>query len=213
MPINSRSDSYEALMWDVLCNVHGYLPRPGARVLDLGAHFGMFSLYCAARGAEVTAVEPSKKALLELQHSKEVANAIGAGHIEIIPCAVWSEGRGMPLYERSDSSAAHTLMDSSTDKFEIVSARSLRAIMNYQTFDCVKVDIEGAEWEVFRVMEQEDFDRIRFLTIEIHNDLLSLEKRREVGQKLIDAFPHHKIIPVQVNGVATEDVATLICWR
>src|SRR5438105_14553290 len=95
--INTKSDSYEALMWDIICDAHRYSPKAGDRVLDLGAHMGLFSLYCAARGCLVCAYEPSVPTFKELSHQAEVAKEIGVGEIRAYPFAVWYKSARHPL--------------------------------------------------------------------------------------------------------------------
>lgn len=215
---NTRSDSYEALLWDVVTNAHRYIPTPGDRVLDLGAHFGVFSLYCASRGCNVVAYEPLPEAFRELQHSARVADEIGLGKIFPQDLAVWSGAQFVTLWKPADMPSAIgsvlpipvSFINPSVWR---VPAISLRTALGYADVDCVKVDIEGAEYEVFRAAEQQDLDRIKFLTLEIHNDLLPKERREELIAKLVAAFPQHEKISVKVNGQPTDDIATLLCWR
>lgn len=212
--INPRSDSYEALLWDVVTNAHRYIPKPGDQVLDLGAHFGMFSLYCAARGCHVKAYEPNPEAMAELLHTVAVAKEIGLGDIEPWGFAIWRGKENAYICKRMDTSAACVLSPvrwSANDP--MVRCISLRDAMQGMKWDCVKVDVEGSEVEIFRTVEQEDFDRIGFLTIEIHNDLLSHQDREYLIAKLKNAFPFYGTIPVKVGGVPTGDLACLYCWR
>src|SRR5579875_3089434 len=65
--------------------------RPGDEVIDGGAHIGMFSLYCASRGAATCySFEPSEENLPILR-----AN-VGMNHYEdrvrVVDAAIWSHG-------------------------------------------------------------------------------------------------------------------------
>ena len=211
---NTKSDSYEALCWDVITNAHRYLTKPGDRVLDLGAHFGMFALHCAARGCLVDAYEPAEEAFAELQHSAAVAKEIGLGVISCYRYAIWSSVGYRSMSFSKDSTAANSLIPRLTDTgFTSVRTVDLHSALRGETWDCVKMDVEGAEAEIFSVVDHADFARIKFLTIEIHNDILDLEVRRALVSQLQSAFPHNEVIPVKVNGEPARDVATLLCWR
>lgn len=210
MPVklNPKSDSYEALMWDIITDVHKYCPKQGDNVLDLGAHCGFFSLYCAARGANVKAYEPNQLLLVELVHSAAVAGDIGRGSITISPKAIWSTGGLGMLFERSDSSAAYTLMAFPEHTGGApVQLESLHDALEDKIWDCVKVDIEGAEAEVFTESDPQDLERIRFLTMEIHHDLLSKADCEDLVMRVSASFPH------TMRKYAAGKVTALVCWR
>lgn len=212
--IDPKSDSYSALMWDVICNAQRYIPAQGHRVLDLGAHFGMFALYCAARGCEVTAYEPTPASFAELLHTTAVAKEIGNGHIFPKNKAVWSFNGERILFSEPATSGSNSMVrvkeDSEQFRVETVSFREALAVSEW---DCVKCDIEGAEHEVFMSADSIDFLQIKFLTMEIHNDILPQKQRQELLRRLGAEFPCTLRIPVKVHGVATEDVASIFCWR
>lgn len=211
---NTASDSYEALMWDIICDAHRYSPKNGDRVLDLGAHFGMFSLFCAARGCLVTAYEPSAAAYKELFHSAEVAEEIGTGVIDPRPFAVWSSSGQCKLGRRGDNtSAAKSLVLSEWGYEDVLCVTLDEAMAKYPKWQCVKVDIEGAEFEVLRMASRELLERIEFLTLEIHNDILSRQQCQFVGLTLRNHFPRVEALPVKVQGKPTEQVAAYYCWR
>jgi FkbM family methyltransferase len=212
--MNTASDSYEALCWDVVSNAHRFIPTRGDRVLDLGAHFGVFSLYCAARGCDVIAVEPNPAVMVELVHSAAVANDIGLGKIEIINAAVAEKTGERHLWISPKPSTIPTLLGRWEASGSIpVQCFSLAELLRGQTWDCVKVDIEGAEYEVFMAASPEDLQRIRYLTMEIHNDLIPIGQARELAGKLRTAFPCSSALYLKENGVNTDIIASLFCWR
>jgi FkbM family methyltransferase len=212
--LNPQSDSYEALLWDVITNAHRYVPVPGHRVLDLGAHFGMFSLYCAARGANVVAYEPSPEAFTNLIHSAAIARDIGLGSIEPINAAVWKE-RGVKEFNLSKRSTGE---NSLLERAGILSKTmiptfTLRDALRDWNWDCVKVDIEGAESETFLATTQQDLKLIRFLTMEIHNDLLTVAAVKTLIYLLELSFPKVQKLFVKKDGLETDIVSTILCWR
>lgn len=239
--IDPKSDSYSALMFDVITNAHRYVPREFDSVLDLGAHFGMFSLYCAARGAEVVAFEPASAAFEELQHSSRVAAEIGMGAIWPMKYGVWNKGEDQLLYLCPETTGSNSIVRTipidadittvSTSKFERIRVVSLstalsadqmvagRAIEDIQRkpsakmWSCVKMDIEGAEYEVLRTTSTHDLRRIKFLTMELHNDILTRDQCKEIDDLLRGVYSLVETLPVKVQGQATDQVSAYYCWR
>jgi len=214
MPLkNAGADTYEMLLWDICTNAHRYQPMLDDNVLDLGAHFGIFSLYCASRGCHVKAYEPSPESIKELLHTVEVAKEIGLGEIRPVACAVWGN-RGEGFLRKREPSTTNAIFTRKECPDGIPTmCVTLRDAMEDKTWDCCKVDVEGSEGEIFLSASVEDLARIDFLTMEIHNDLLPLRTRQLLVTRLCENFPYHTGIPVKVNGEPTNDFATLICWR
>jgi len=212
--VNTKSDSYEALCWDVITNVHRYIPKPRDRVLDLGAHFGVFSLYCAARGCYVKAVEPNPEVLVELVHSAAVANDIGNGKIEIVNAAVADKYRKGFLWHFPETSAINTIMGrSGSDGCIEVQCFSLADLLGESYWDCVKVDIEGAEYETFMAASEATLERIGYLTMEIHTDLIPQGQCQELVKKLEQNFDSTSKLYLKWNGEQTDIVTAIYCWR
>jgi len=197
MKINPRSDSYEALMWDVITNAHRYIPKDGDRVLDLGAHFGMFSLYCASRGCSVIAVEPTDESYAELEHSAQVAKEIGLGRIHPVKTAVWSTSGPAILFCDPNTSGANSLLGGSSDHVQAIDALTLDCLLGYNHWDCMKMDIEGAEHAV--LMTSEHLNQVKFLSVEIHNDRLSADQCGEIYNRLCLFYTNIETLPVKKN--------------
>jgi FkbM family methyltransferase len=207
--INPQSDSYEALMWDVITNAHRYIPLPGERVLDLGAHFGMFSLYCAARGCNVDAYEPSAIPFIELCHTAQVAHEIGLGYIRPIRKAIWNYRGAALLLSMGESSAANSLITGSSNGVQKVEACTLdEALCGSDQWDCVKMDIEGAELVALQSAKQ--LDRVEFLTVEVHNNILPRDKCEEIGEILQANFSKIDRLPVKKH---PEQTVAYFCSR
>jgi FkbM family methyltransferase len=212
--VDPKSDSYSALMWDVVCNAHRYTPRHGDRVLDFGAHYGLFSLFCAARGCHVKAYEPTPDTFTELIHSAAVASDIGLGSIEPIRAAVWSDSGIKSLWLCPETSGSNSFMRGKYEgTFETIQTVSLKQALDGLIWDCVKMDIEGAEHEVLTKAGTDDLELIRFLTVEIHNDILSFEQRAEVAQVLKQSFPVVDRLPFKIKGEPTDVAVAYFCRR
>ena len=207
--VDPRSDSYSALLWDVVCNAHRYTPQPGDKVLDLGAHFGMFALYAAARGAQVDAYEPQPAIYAELCHTARVAAEIGHGHIIPHHAAIWSHSTVLELNRAKDgTTATASAIRPQGDREAIrVRAEAFDGLM-FQDWDCLKMDVEGAEHEI--LITSQRLDRIGYLTVEIHNDILSSQQTREIYEVLRKSFPVVTCLPRKEK---PEEAVAYFCRR
>ena len=136
------------------------VPRPVSKVLDLGANVGIFCL--AARDAYPDAVihayEPNPALERYLREQARVAH-----------CQYFMEAIGLhdgkvtlEFGERSTLTRAHPATEGTIRRvaFRTAIARLGGAV------DVVKVDCEGAEWELFK--DHEAWTHVRHVAIEYH---------------------------------------------
>jgi FkbM family methyltransferase len=157
-------------MFDLVCNENRYTPLIGHKVLDLGAHFGFFSLYCASRGAHVTAYEPDPDNFDRLLDAEGRAEEIGLGYIEAHNKAIWYEPTALSLF-RDHHSGTSNVVSLGTFRNKTVEAISLHTALADREWDCVKMDIEGAEFDVLARASIEDLKKIKYLSLELHNHI------------------------------------------
>ena len=162
------------------------------------------------------AYEPSPAAFEELRHTAEVAMEIDKGAIYAQRAAIWYKTGKVMLLRHPETSGGNRVVESpsaGSDSYIEVEAEPFARALSQSHWDCVKMDIEGAEYQVLSHLEPSLLDRVWFFSIEIHNDLLDRSQREFVRVFLTNHFQHHEILPVKVNGVPTEDVSALYCWR
>jgi FkbM family methyltransferase len=118
-------------------------PR-GATVLDLGAHIGTFSLFAAASGYEVIAVEasPRNAALL-----KESVRRNQFNHVRVVQAAVSDHAGELTFFDSGPrgSVANPILTDYRAISVRAVTLDSLRSELGLARVDFIKMDIEGSE--------------------------------------------------------------------
>lgn len=142
----------EAGRWEpgALRFVAGFL-GPGALTIDLGAWVGPFSLYAAALGARVIAVEPDPAALRDLRANLAV-NPELAALITVVPRAVAPAPGPVRLGARRKpgDSMSSTLLAGSADSWtaEAVTPAELARLAGVPRRLLVKLDIEGGEYGV-----------------------------------------------------------------
>jgi FkbM family methyltransferase len=168
---------------DILLNrEYEYLPEfelnrfEGKRVVDTGAHIGLFSLVASTFAKEVISIEPHPVNFKLLQLNLEINNARN-----IIPInkALWSESKTLTLYEGGHT-GAHTIIKNLGNKKFNVSSISLGDIIDkFGEIDLLKMDIEGGEFEVSSKLDSKILENVRNIVAECHleaGDISQLEK-------------------------------------
>lgn len=170
---------------------------PNAVVVDAGANIGLFALRIARAcpEARLVAVEPvpSTCALLRLNLA-DVAAAAAAEQLRVLEVALGeSSGRtvltaythlsanstGRPREKpaswvaamrgaQPDQATADEMLSTSSVEVDVV--RLSQVLPQHPTrIDLVKVDVEGAELEVLRGIDDQDWPRIAAVVVEVHD--------------------------------------------
>jgi FkbM family methyltransferase len=174
-------------------NVYKVAPTAGMRVMDVGAHKGYFSIFCALHGAIVTAFEPHPKTFAEL-----FANiTLNSMEYMIVPykVAIWSDSAVLRLHQNPGNPGGSNVH---RDRYECVGACkelplvdvpaiSFASALGEKEWDIVKLDCEGSEYEFLLKTPEESLSLIRYLTMEVH-DWSGIEAYREMVEKLSRVF-------------------------
>lgn len=173
-------ESYYTLR-DIVENVHNYTPRPGDKVLDLGAHKGWFTMYCIARRAIVRSYEP------DIDNFR-VLRSIDNPNITAIQAAVWSSSGFKTFYPSKDNPGNGSFIEFPGRSSYDVKIVTFAEAVNGDNWDCCKIDVEGSEHEILMNASDEDLMRIRYLTLEIHNNVYSQKQHDEMLDRLRGIF-------------------------
>ena len=143
-------DRVEAGTWEpATIAAVGRLAGPDTMFLDLGAWVGALSLYAAALGARVLAVEADPVALEQLRRNL-LANPALAARIDVLPKAVAPRAGAVRLgarRKRGDSMSSTLLAGSGTSwSAEAVTPEALMVLAEEGRRLVVKLDIEGGEY-------------------------------------------------------------------
>jgi FkbM family methyltransferase len=171
-------------VWGGEYDAPGFVPGPGERVIDVGANVGLFALLAASRGAEVEAYEPhpdtfayladnTAKWEVRCHRAAVVARRPNSGTVTL-----W-------LHPTHDSS--HSLIDPGvvddaprTESLEVDAVTLGEAIGD--GCDLLKVDCEGAEFELIAATPADALRRARRVVAEVHGragDVEALRSRLE----------------------------------
>ena len=127
------------------------VPNPG-RVFDLGAHIGTFTLYAAAAGHEVIAVEASLRNVALLRES---VRRNGFDRVRVVHAAALDRTGSVEFTEFGlFGVVANAMLQWPAVPTPAVTIDSLVADAEWRSVDFVKMDIEGSEAMALRGMAQ-----------------------------------------------------------
>jgi FkbM family methyltransferase len=137
-------------------------------IVDAGANIGAASLYFAHKypGAKIFALEPELSNFQLLQE-----NCAGFANVFPIRAALWSGGARVALADPNEDKWAFSVRDVAADAGTIP-AMTVDALMDrfgIQHIDLLKLDIEGAEKEVFSSNSTDWLDHVTVIAIELHD--------------------------------------------
>ena len=159
---------------------------PTATVLDLGANLGGFSKYIASKyKCKTFLVEASPELFAQIDETPLIHK---------YNYAVASSDGVVTFYESSNIEAGNIVApksNSTGNTFEVKSRNfaSLIAEIGLKEIDLLKIDIEGAEIQLFDNIKDQDLTCVKQLTIEFHDSVpipnVSTEDVKRVVNKII----------------------------
>lgn len=151
---------------------------PGAVVMDVGASLGSFSLYAAQQGAKVLAYEPAPASFDLLSQNIKLNSDVTS---EISPFRQGVAGRSgkrafflarfSPLssfFVRRRLSRASPRASGNKISVDCVTLKDIFKRHGFETLDLLKLDCEGAEYEILYETPPEILKRIKEIRLEYH---------------------------------------------
>ncbi len=169
--VNSPVFSHERAVSEFLSKQKGKL------FVDVGANFGYYSFLLHDNFQEILAVEPHPFNLKVLTSYKQMYNY---EKVKVVPLAVGNHSGQINLY-LGKHSGGHSILEERMPKREhlTVNCETLSSIVEDRQVDLVKVDVEGAEWQVLSGA-QPIMDKIKSWLIELHD----LQRKKEMDERL-----------------------------
>ncbi len=137
-------------------------------IIDGGANVGYASVYFANRypNAQIIAVEPERSNFEILRQ-----NATPYPNISILQAGIWHKKTSLIIENPQDEPWEFRVQESSVVEgaIESVTITDLLELANASVIDILKLDIEGAEKEVFSFNYSAWLKRVNLLIVELHD--------------------------------------------
>jgi FkbM family methyltransferase len=137
-------------------------------IIDAGAHIGCAALFFASSfpRANIAAIEPDPG-----NYQVLMRNTRGNQRIRAIHAAVWHRLEPVTIANEQDDPCAFQIK-SANDQCTAIQGLTVSAIIRecgFEKIDLLKLDIEGAEREIFGTGDLDWMNRTRAIIIELHD--------------------------------------------
>jgi FkbM family methyltransferase len=156
---------------------YGFVIQPGWNVLDIGAALGEFTLFAAhaATDMRVFAFEPFPQSVVLLNDNIRLNNTPS---VQVFPEAVAAKNGTLTLDLTSGEPLqfqSHADLPTASSQITVNAAAlsDLFARLDVQSFDLVKMDCEGAEYDIFFNTAPDALKHIRRIVMEYHDNATS----------------------------------------
>jgi len=186
-------DSVKEIFDETVYRPNWFLFKPEniRRVVDVGALIGSFTLWALERWpkAIIHTYEPDPDNYSFLLKNVQAADI--DQRVKPYNLAVWKNDTELPLYTHKLSRGCNSVIYKQThytpNRAEIIKVKTCSMVNVIEKIggiiDYLKIDCEGAEYEILFSLSAEMLQRIKFLTVEFHN--FNLEASRD-PHKLTD---------------------------
>ena len=148
--------------------IDNFLIKDNDSIIDIGGHIGLFSLLVSQKSkyANIYSFEPIEDNFSLLKKNLELNNIKNVFPFNL---AVSKDSDKVNLFLSNDESA-HSIISKDSESVTVKSI-SLQKIFDeneINTCKLLKLDCEGAEYEIIESLPLEYFDKIQNMTIEYH---------------------------------------------
>lgn len=138
-------------------------------IVDLGANIGFSVLHFKAKfpDAQIIALEPEKH-----NYDQLVKNVKEFSNVECLQNAIWYTKKNLGIFDSGLGEYGYQVVESNQKLVGSVDAITMNDIItryNLKTIDILKIDIEGAEKELFTHNYESWLPKVRCIVIELHD--------------------------------------------
>lgn len=213
-----RFDEVDHIYWSILADVFinrvyfpaNFIVGPNDVVVDIGAHRGGFTSYAALHTSNtVLAFEPDPTNFSRLEEHVKRNNL---RNIIAHNVAIGGETGKSKLYI-STSSSRHSLYSDHGVTDDIILQADVNVISldeclrNLELVSLLKMDCEGAEFEILMHAEDKTLNKIQKLVMETH-DPLDSQKLAKLCGRIKACFPNIKTVDQQ-----KDNLGYLYAWK
>lgn len=166
------------------------MKAPPKFIIDCGANIGLSAVFFAAKypAALIVAIEPDKRNFEFLQK-----NTLSYNNVVCMNSAIWSSNIPIKVIDEGMGNwALKTVVadSNSSDSIPGISIDQILKDYKQEKIDLLKIDIEGAEKELFSAHYQHWLPKTKVIVIELHaspSDIIS-----KTFYNAINSFPYSK---------------------
>jgi len=151
-------------------------------IIDCGAYIGTSVLYFKTNypSSKILAFEPDKNNFKILNQN---AISWNFDNVEIINKAIWINNNSINFDSKGEMSGSINLIESQNQKANLVQTQRLCDLLDVK-IDLLKIDIEGAEYEVIKDCES-NLKNVEKLFIEYHGNYDEMHKLNSILNTLL----------------------------
>lgn len=138
-------------------------------IIDLGSNIGFSVLHFKTQfpDAHIIAVEPEKH-----NYDQLVKNVKDYGNIDCLHNAIWYTRQNLGIFDSGLGEYGFRVVEGNqklVGSVDAISMDDLVNMYNLETIDILKIDIEGAEKELFTYNYENWLQKVRCIVIELHD--------------------------------------------
>lgn len=145
--------------------------KDASNVIDVGAHIGTFSIMTGKylKKGRIYCYEPDRKNFKILTNNININNM--QNKIIAFRLGIASKKGKKNLFRHEKNSGMHSFFGNGKNKNEIetISLSDIFTDNKIETCDLLKIDCEGAEYEIIFNTEKRIFDKIKHIVLEYHS--------------------------------------------
>lgn len=158
----------------------------GDTVVDIGGHIGTFTLFVASKSktANIFVFEPLPENFKMIKRNLLLN---GIKNVKLFQLAVGSRVGRQILHIDSENNGANSFYESDSDKIIQVNTTTLKEIFlvnKIKEINLLKIDAEGAEYDIILNCNNQDLKRIRKIVLEYHDYLSPIFDIKKIINKL-----------------------------
>lgn len=171
-PFSIRSNAYDYATFEEVILEEAYnisLAFEPRNIIDGGGNIGLTAIFLSSKypDATIISLEPDKENFKLLQQ-----NAQAYKNIQSINMGIWNKQTNLLVKDEGQGNNGFFVVETdevSNDVIPSVSIYDIMKKMNWKYIDILKLDVEGAEKEIFSSGYQDWLPKTKVLIIELHD--------------------------------------------